>query len=522
MRYLASPALETQESLQIPAEFGKAYAPTGTVTLADDLPVDASALQTIEIDGQTLAMAADTASWAFLTRREAAWLTAVAPNTPFGDLRTRWPAGALGPLDDFIPRLFRRGLVTLAGQAAVDTTIFAESANMREGHLVELLVTEKCNLACGYCLAGASQQMPHMDEEIARRAIDRAFAIQQDAGFTFEFSGGEPLLRYAMIRQLVEYIRAHPARDGRAAHVAVQTNGTLLNEERVNWLRDEGIIVGLSLDGNPASHNRSRPQVNGGESFSKVMLGIDLLQRAGVGFGALLVLNRSNIGDTEGMIEFLVDNGIEHIKLNPVAFLGAARAGWQDVGITQEEAVAYFQAFAQRLIDRNERVFEANLFDMVRHLVSKQRHSRCIRGHCGAGDTFSAIAADGSIYPCGRATQSPGLKLGHVQDDAGPLNAPAAANELIRWIRERRPTSLDDCRTCNYRELCQAGCAAQAFERYGTVRHKTPECHFNKTMYPFLMRWLTFNDRALTYFNQGPYFGDGSPLVVRQRTFLPD
>jgi len=522
MRYLTSPVLEAQESQQIPIEFSKAYAPAGAVTLLDNLPVDATAAQLTEVDGHTLAIAADTASWAFLTAREAAWLAAVAPGTPVGDLRTRWLADAMGPLDDFVSRLFRRGLVTLAGQAAVDPTIFADSPNMREGHLVELLLTEKCNLACGYCLAGASQRMPHMSEDVAHRTIDRAFAIEQDEGFTFEFSGGEPFLRYAMMRHLVEYVRAHPARRGRAAHVALQTNGTLLDEERVQWLRDEHIIVGLSLDGNPASHNRSRPQVNGGESFSKVMRGIDLMQRAGIGFGVLLVLNQSNISDADAMINFLVDNGIEHIKLNPVAFLGAARAGWHDVGITQDEAVDYFQAFVCRLVDRDERIFEGNLFDMARHLVSKQRHSRCLRGYCGAGDTFNAVAADGSIYPCGRATQSPGLKLGHVQDGTDALNAPAAASAVIQWIRERRPDTLDDCRICLYRELCQAGCAAQAFERYGTVRHKTPECHFNKTIYPFLMRWLSFDDHAITYFNQGPYFGDGYPLVVRQRQFLSD
>lgn len=522
MRYLASPSLEAQESQQIPAEFGKAYAPGGEVTLADDLSVDTSATQFASIDGRTLAIAADTASWSFLTDREAAWLANVAPHISLGALRGRWPADALGPLDDFVGRLFRRGLVTLAGQSAVDATIFADSPNVREGHLVELLISEKCNLACGYCLAGASQRMPHMDENVARRAIDRAFAVDQDEGFTFEFSGGEPFLRYASMRRLVDYIRHHPDRRGRAVYVALQTNGTLLDAERVQWMRDESIIVGLSLDGNPASHNRSRPQVNGGESFSKVMRGIDLMQRADVGFGALLVLNRSNIDDADSMIDFLVDNGIEHIKLNPVAYLGTARAGWTDVGITQEEALAYMQSFAQRVVDRGHRLYEANLFDMVRHLVSKQRHSRCIRGHCGAGDTFTAVAADGSIYPCGRATQSPGLRLGRVQDSTDALNAPAARSEVIQWIRERRPHTLDDCRTCLYRELCQAGCAAQAFERYGTVRQKTPECHFNKSMYPYLMRWLTFDDRAVSHFNRGPYFGDGSPLAVHQRQFLPD
>lgn len=522
MRYLTSPALEARESAQIPAEFGKHYAPDGAVTLHDGLSLDAAGAEGTRVNDRSLAIVPDTASWAFLTERESAVWAAIGTGATVGDLRRLWPDDALGPVDDFVARLYRRGLVRLDGQVAIDDSIFADSPNMREGHLVELLLTEKCNLACTYCLAGASQRMPHMSEEVALRTVDRAFAMDASDGLTFEFSGGEPFLRFPLMRRLVDYIRTHPRRGDRRAYVSLQTNGTLLDEERVQWIREHEVIVGLSLDGNPSSHNRSRPQVNGRESFSKVMRGIDLLQRAGIAFGVLLVLNRSNIGAVEPMIDFLLENGIENIKLNPVAFLGTARAAWEDTGITQEEALEYFVSFAHRLVSRQLPIFEANLFDMTRHLVSKQRHSRCLRGHCGAGDSFNAIAADGSIYPCGRATQSPGLRLGSVLDGDAPLNACAAASPVIQQIRERRPNTLDDCRTCLYRELCQAGCSAQAFERYGTVRHKTPECRFNKSLYPFLMDWICHEPRAVSYFNAGPYFGDGAPLAVRQRHFLPD
>ena len=157
------------------------------------------------------------------------------------------------------------------------------------------------NLACGYCLAGASQHMPHMSREVGYKAVDLAYAINNTDEITFEFSGGEPFLRYQMMKDLVEYIRKHPRRNGRPAYVTLQTNGTLLDEERVAWLRDNGIIVGLSIDGAPQSHNRSRPQVNGGKSYSKVMRGIDLMQRAGINFGVLVVLSRSNINSVESV-----------------------------------------------------------------------------------------------------------------------------------------------------------------------------------------------------------------------------
>jgi len=521
MRYLSSPALERYEAEEIPAAFGKHYSPGGAVALVDDAFIDAPGLDMPLLDGETLAIAPDTVSWTFLTRREAAAVASLAAGERASRLRDNWPCDALGPADEFVARLFRRGVVRLNGETTVDPTIFQESANYREGHLVELLLTEKCNLACGYCLAGAAQRMPHMSDQVAQRTVDLAYAINNRDGFAFEFSGGEPFLRYREMKNLVNYIRNHPERNGRSAHIRVQTNCTLLDEERVAWLRDNEIGVGLSMDGNPWSHNQSRPQVNGRESFTKVMRGLDLLQRAGISFGVLIVLNRSNVGSVESLVDFLIENGVRNIKLNPVAYLGDARSNWDALGLHQDEVIAYFQTLAKYLVELNCDIFEANLFDMTRHLVSKQRHSRCLRGHCGAGDSFSVVAADGSIFPCGRSTQSPDLKLGSVLTETHSLNAPALHNPHIQAIRARRPHTLEDCATCTYRELCQAGCSAQAFERYGTVMHKTPECAFNKTMYPFLMRWLSFDERAVAYFNRS-YFREGGSIVIRRRQFLPD
>jgi uncharacterized protein len=522
MRYLSAPAIESDESRQLPMEFGKLYQPACDVTLADDVPINAPGLDMPLLDGEVLVIEPNTVSWAFLTRRESSMVKELSAGRTTRWLREQWPQDALGTADEFVTQLFQRGIVTLGGLRSIDQSIFADSPNVREGHLVELLLTEKCNLACGYCLAGAAQHMPHMSDEVAYRTVDLAYAMDTPDGITFEFSGGEPFLRFRLMQDLVEYIRNHPRRNNRTVYVSLQTNGTLLDEQRVEWIRQNGIIVGLSLDGDPASHNHSRPQVNGGESFSKVLRGIDLLQRADVGFGVLLVLNRSNIGSVQSMVDFLVENGISSIKLNPVAYLGTGRQNWNSFGVTQDEVVAYFRAFIELIVERGCPIIEANLFDMVRHVVSKQRHSRCIRGYCGAGDTFSAIAADGSIYPCGRATQSPKLKLGHVLSETGCLNASARNNSHILEIRVRRPGTLEDCTTCTYRELCQSGCSAQAFERYGTVRHKTPECTFYKSMYPFLMRWLSFDDRAVTFFNRGSYFGGVHALQICRRQFLTD
>ncbi len=519
MRYLASSGMESYESDLLLQDFGKFYYPQGDVNMSRDTLMDAPTTALIPDAEEVLAVEPDTASWCYLNPAEGQMLEGLAGGRSLGWLLDQWPADAEGSAAEFVANLFRRGLLRLDGHTNIHPELFHDSANCHEGHLVELLLSEKCNLACEYCLAGTDQSMPHMAPEVAKRTVDLAYAVNHSS-FTFEFSGGEPFLRFGLMQQLVEHIRDHPQRAGREVYICLQTNGTLINPERARWLAENRILVGLSLDGNPESHNLSRPQVNGKESFSKVLKGLDLMREAGVAFGILVVLNRSNIHSPTALIRFMQEQGIDQFKLNPIAFLGTARSDWDRLALDQEQILDYFQRLGQMLVECDQDIYEANLMDMVRHLVSKQRQSRCLRGHCGAGDSFNAVAADGSIYPCGRATQSPELKLGNVLQEPHSLNRPGRHNLHIQRIRERRPKTLEDCVDCHYRELCQGGCSVQAFERYGTVQHKTPECAFNKTMYPHLMRWLTHQPEAVAYLNRSQYFVGERQLHIAHQDYL--
>ena len=504
MRYFSVPSLEASESALLTDYFGRHYQPAGSVTLAPDSVLDRAGTETVDVHGELLAIHPDAGAWAFLDRAEAHLFQSMRQ----GKLASLPPGSA-----EFAAALYRRGLLSINGHRAVDESMFSDGPNYEEAHLVELLVTERCNLGCVYCLAGASAKMPSMTEATAERAVDLAFGMKEASVLGFEFSGGEPFLRFDLMQHTVNYILNHPGRNGRKVYFSVQSNGTLLNRERVEWLLANNVTIGLSMDGEPWAQNQSRPMLGGGASYAALMRGVDLLRAAGIRFGALVVLNRSNVRSAESLCRFLVEKEILSIKLNPVAFLGTARMNWDATGLSQEEVVRYFRELIDLLASGRYPLVEANLHTMLQHLVSKRRTTRCLRGHCGAGDTFQAISAAGTIYPCGRSTQSPGLQLGTVTDPSlRSLSQPAAGNRHILQIRARRPETLEGCSSCEYREFCQAGCSAQAFERYGTVRHRTPECHFYKTMYPELMHRLTFDEAAFSSFNQLGYLGAGGRL----------
>ncbi|SEL31119.1 radical SAM/SPASM domain-containing protein [Nitrosovibrio tenuis] len=508
MRYFSRPSRESAESAYLTDLYGKHYEPFGAISLSDETIMGTDGIVLEEVAGETLAIHPENAAWAFLNAGEAKWYRQL-DRKPFGWLRHNVSSHGTDAALGFIAHLYRRGLLTLNSHAAVDHRMFADGANYEEGNLIELLITEKCNLACPYCLAGANSSMPAMDRDIARKTVDLAFAMRESDTLAFEFAGGEPFLKYDLMKETVQYIRNHPQRRNRRLFISTQTNATLLNEERVRWLKEEDVRVGISIDGGAQSQNLSRPQVNGKESFSKLSKGIDLLHRFEVSFGGLVVLNRSNADDPAALAATMLSLGIHGFRLNPVAYLGDARKNWNKVGLNQEHIIGFIKGLMDHIVEQRLPLLEDNVRSMCDFLTSKQRRTRCMRTHCGAGDTFQAIAANGDIYPCGRATQSPGLKLGNIFDPGvESLSQPSRNNVIMAQIRERRPADLEGCNSCSYRQLCQSGCSAQAWERYGAVRHRTPECSFYKTLYPYLMRWLSFDEAAFDHLNAYNYFNN--------------
>src|SRR6185295_2817813 len=163
---------EKREAELIPRSFSKTYEPFGDVRLTPDTVVDNAGVSQVSLQGETLAIEPDLGAWAFLTPDEVRVFSRFV-NARLGNAMAR-EGSSSARLPDFVAHLYRRGLVSLDGKRAIDATIFRDSPNFHETHLVEILVTEKCNLACGYCLAGANPHMPAMSPETARRVVDLA------------------------------------------------------------------------------------------------------------------------------------------------------------------------------------------------------------------------------------------------------------------------------------------------------------------------------------------------------------
>ena len=178
-----------------------------------------------------------------------------------------------------------------------------------------------CNLDCHYCYYLDKAEIyggrePRMSLDMLETVVSEYIRANDVPEVTFNWHGGEPLiLGLDFYRKALEFEQQYA--DGKIIHNTLQTNGTLLTEEWAGFLARGGFLVGISLDGPAAVHDRYRKDKGGAPTFEKVMRGLRLLQRAGVEFNTMSTVNKASEGRGREVYRFFRDsadnNGFEKL-----------------------------------------------------------------------------------------------------------------------------------------------------------------------------------------------------------------
>ena len=487
VRFLASGQLFV-ESLQIGEALG-ALPPTFLrPEIEDGTRLDTEPARVLACGSMTLMLGERTASWCLLDDLETA-IALDARGSTFSALADRWPSVREDALREYMVCLYQRGLVRLNGRPGLDPGLLDDGALFRDANLVEILVTQKCNLACLYCLAEAGPDMPHLHPELAFAAVDQAFGLPESKPLSIQLSGGEPFVNARLFKMLVEYIERKRDQTGREASICTQSNGTLITDEIAEFVRDHEIGIGISVDGPERLNNRSRPTLGGQDSHHRTLRGIRTLQRHDVKFGTIVVLNRMNVGYPEEIADFFVELGIKATKVNPINMIGDAQGTWDDMAISGDEYFAFLDSWIAHVTDNGLRIHESNLAEYLKYLYRRVHDYRCMRSNCGAGESFFLVDAKGDVYPCAHSAGIPEWRLGSVeaQDGLVPLGRRHA---IIHEFQERRVERMRSTRTCPWRHFCEGGCAVNTYQKFGTIIGPDTLCGFYERMYPRLLELL--------------------------------
>jgi uncharacterized protein len=443
-------------------------------------------------NGMSLVLAASTGSWALLDANECRLASDLTRPRTLLELSNKLSSNDKFTMRDFLVKLYQRGLLRINGVPGVHPGLLKGGALHHEANLVEIFVTQRCNLGCKYCSAQAGSDMPHLDPAVARRAIDQAFLLPANLPLAIEIAGGEPFVNFKLFSELVIYIERKSVELGRHVSIYTQTNGTTVTPKIVDFLQAHKISVGVSIDGPADLHDAARPRANGKDSFGQVMKGISLLRRGGIRFGMIAVLTRHNAKHPFRMVEFFSEIGARTVKINPVNLIGDADLTWDSIGINGDEYYEFLDSFLDYTLDAGIKLKEANLAECVKNIVFRIHEYRCMRSNCGAGKSFFVVDAKGHIYPCAHSTAIPSWRLGSIADaeDAGGFIALSEKSETVDAIARRRVDEMPATSSCRWRHFCEGGCAVNSFKAHGRIESRDPLCFFYEKMYPRLFQRL--------------------------------
>jgi len=348
-----------------------------------------------------------------------------------------------------------------------------EKLSCRDVKALCLFISHHCNLNCRYCFnyrEGRHEKFSHMSREVGKKAVD--FLLQGEGFFReIDFFGGEPLLNFSLVRDIVRYAREKSISQGKEFSFTLTTNATLLDEKMMKFLNDEDINVILSLDGRPCVHDKMRPFKNGRGSYEATVQNIKkLLQGRENNYyirGTYTALNRDFTEDIKHFLEL----GFYSFSLEPAVTSAEGLA-------LKEEDLPLLEREYDRLVDLYLEYRVKNIPFVFYHFILDLEQGPCLYKRlsgCGAGIDYLAVASDGSVYPCHQFVGLDEFYMGNITEE--PFSLDLEKGEKIAFSAHEK----EECRRCWARYLCGRGCAASSYFIAGDLK-KTYDigCHLEK------------------------------------------
>ena len=327
-----------------------------------------------------------------------------------------------------------------------------------------LHVSHACNLNCEYCFAAQGKyhgQSSLMSFDVGRRALD--FLIENSGSrrnLEVDFFGGEPLLNFDVVKQLVAYARSVEKEKNKNFRFTLTTNGMLIDDDVIEFCNRECHNVVLSLDGRKEIHDAKRPTPSGGGSYDIILPKFKKLVEARNGKGYYMrgTFTHANTDFTNDIFH-MADLGFTELSMEPVVCKPT-----DPYALTDDDLpvlLEQYEILAKEMIRRRR---AGNGFTFYHYMIDLKA-GPCIYKRisgCGSGTEYLAVTPTGDLYPCHQFVGDKKYLMGNVWD--GVLN-----KEIRGEFANCNAYSREECKDCWARLYCSGGCAANAYHATGSV-----------------------------------------------------
>ena len=324
-----------------------------------------------------------------------------------------------------------------------------------------LHIAHTCNLNCSYCFASQGKyhgERALMSYEVGKRALD--FLIENSGtrrNLEVDFFGGEPLMNFDVVKQLVAYARSIEKEKNKNFRFTLTTNGVLVDDDVIEFSNREMSNVVLSLDGRKEVHDRYRVDYAGNGSWEKIVPKFQKFvnARGGKNYYMRGTFTHANPDFLED-IKTMLDLGFSELSMEPVV-----AASDDPAALTEADkpvVMKQYEDLAKLMLERDK---EGKPFTFYHYMIDL-KGGPCIYKRisgCGSGTEYMAVTPWGDLYPCHQFVGDEKFKLGDIWSGVNNKKIQDEFASCNVYARE-------ECRDCWARLYC----AANAYHATGSVK----------------------------------------------------
>jgi uncharacterized protein len=345
--------------------------------------------------------------------------------------------------------------------------------------------TDKCNANCAYCylpmkLRKNGRSMTDEKLDFILNKLARHFK-ERGRKQVIIFHASEPLLVKNIIFRAIEKYK-------NIFKFGLQTNALLLEKKDVDFLKENFVGVGISLDSyRPLINQSQRPSGPPGSNFTQAVRALEWFDGYN-GLNVIATVTKHNVKDLPGLVHFLHKKKVPCVLLNPVRF---TRVAVSLLKPDENDFAKYFIQAVETAVKltsgTHHKIIVGNFTNTILAIVAPQaRRLMCDISPCGGGRCFFTITAAGEMVPCGEFVGINGFSGGNIfKDDIDK----AMKSSAFASVRGRTVEKIDECAQCVLRNICGAPCPAELHSR-GTMYQKSVFCDFYKRIIQYAFKMI--------------------------------
>ena len=352
--------------------------------------------------------------------------------------------------------------------------------------LMYIIPNNNCNLMCKYCFIGKlnNSNPEKMSSDTMKNAVDKFSKHLKDIGAEkgeIVFYGGEPLLNFDLIKECVEYSKIKKYN----FKYSIVTNATLITESIADYIRDNKIGIGISIDGPKKINDKNRIfEKNSASVYDMVINKINLLKSKNVDFGLSITIANEFLDEQEEFIKWLKNLNIKGISYNLLHYTSKSK-GWKK----------YYKRATNFIIKSNNELYDLGFReDRIKRKYYAFYERDFKYSDCGArGANQISIRPNGDITICHGYWNTSENEIGNINKI--DINDIFKTNNYKKW-HLNTPINNETCLNCQALYICGGGCAMQSKDLFGDeLKIDKAFCIHTKLILKFILTELYYENQ---------------------------